>query len=630
MSLPTPIFIGDALALSNIAYQISKAFLPGTANSADGFKELHRLLRSLTGSLRLVGETFRPADESAHLEAIANATGHHENISENLSNCNELLGEFQRFIKKYSTLDQAAESSSDPSSATRRNWSTNMRRSWRKIQWAAEGDNIASLKQSLIACVSTLDLAISAANISANREMFDWLKTTLKSQEGCLDNSIATLSQKTLDLSLTSKSFSFQLFRGDQPGIGKEECLICPEATLECLTPFGDENALNTSEIVFRCICSGCSHACAIYRLLSWSSLLRLIGSGGHLVWQIWLHESSSSRAVPLIIRQLAPIYIARLEQWADRLALFQATRPENFGVTDTCISSNVHTVSLLHMKSDARKYDRRLLSVRLMTRESSKCLVLGKMSSLQILHHATGLKRSGGGLHGNVNPLQNLLPQQFVILVMYLESAVRSDGGRKYTIQVHRNTKFSVTDKPRFIAINDIYCSEEDLASSALCTPLKFSEVLFEFADSSLATSMVKDLNLATQILQVQYLTGQRWGEQLMMQGDSSNSFFIGHLVLSETKFKLIKDSESGRYRIILLRGDHTAAVCFELPPEFLESVMAKSSLAKCSRPAWFVDIDSSRIHIVRQESGVDPLSAFSKWYRPFLGPDLNELDQF
>lgn len=45
----------------------------------------------------------------------------------------------------------------------------------------------------------------------------------------------------------------------------------------------------------------------------------------------------------------------------------------------------------------------------------------------------------------------------------------------------------------------------------------------------------------------------------------DLPGDCFIGHLVLSEAEFKLVVDSETGRFRVVLLRGDHTAAVCFD-----------------------------------------------------------------
>lgn len=46
--------------------------------------------------------------------------------------------------------------------------------------------------------------------------------------------------------------------------------------------------------------------------------------------------------------------------------------------------------------------------------------------------------------------------------------------------------TKFYVTDKPRFLNMLNVVCTEEDLASSASGTPIAFSEVVFEFASSS------------------------------------------------------------------------------------------------------------------------------------------------
>lgn len=170
MSLPSPISIGDAFALSNMAFKIAKSFLPGSNNAENEFKELHSLLCSLTSSLRLVGETFRRKDKSTDQRDTADALYDRDNtvmiISETLSNCNALLGDFTRFIETYSALEQASDSSSDLPSALGRTWSGHMRRQWMKIPWAAEGDNISGLKQSLVVHTQVLNLAISTANRS--------------------------------------------------------------------------------------------------------------------------------------------------------------------------------------------------------------------------------------------------------------------------------------------------------------------------------------------------------------------------------------------------------------------------------------------------------------------------------
>ncbi|KAL2272841.1 hypothetical protein FJTKL_05958 [Diaporthe vaccinii] len=396
-----------------------------------------------------------------------------------------------------------------------------------------------------------------------------------------------------------------------------EEHLLCPEASLANIEPFSAEGYPSTRGAVFECLCSRNRHECAAYTLLPTSNFVKVIGASSHLVWQIYLQKLSSRRPISVLVRRLAPKYIAKFKKWADQLALFQATRPENTNVRNTFISSSARTVSVLHMKSDASRYARKLLGVSFSADE--KCLMLGRMTTLQILHHRTLIKDAVPDSREGMGRSPHLLPQRHITVVMHSEPTIESGVGKKYTIQVKYNTKFFVTDKPRFITMHDVLCTEEGLGSSTAHDPVAFSEVAFEFADSLLAKSFVSDLKHAKQLLCLQYLTGQRWGEQLMIRRDLPGDCFIGHLVLSEAEFKLVVDSESGRFRIVLLRGDHTAAVCFDLQRRVLqEGLVRNASIISNSRPAWFMDIDETRIHIVRQESGIDPLLVFSKGYRP------------
>lgn len=168
MSLPSPISIGDAIALSNVAYDIAKAFLPGGTSAQDDFKELHGLLCSLTHSLQGLGERFRVKDEPTRLKDKTDAAHHCDNTASNileiLSNCNDILGKFKKFVENYSTLEQTSTSSSNPSSALGRRWPTNLKRKWMNIQWTAESDNISGLKQSLSLHIQALNLAISKAD----------------------------------------------------------------------------------------------------------------------------------------------------------------------------------------------------------------------------------------------------------------------------------------------------------------------------------------------------------------------------------------------------------------------------------------------------------------------------------
>ncbi|KAI7773936.1 hypothetical protein LA080_009626 [Diaporthe eres] len=405
MSLSSPISVGDAIALSNVAWNIAKTFLPGATDAMNDFKELHGLLCSLTNALRLVGETFRLEHKGPGSEGVADAPDHSNDtvsiISETLSHCNDILGDLKRFIETYSTLDQQPDSALDMSSARGRNWQAQMKRSWKKLLWTAEGDNISGERLG---------------------EIFDWLKANLKSQEKSQDDSAASLADDIHDLSLVKDSFSFKLFGEGQPGGNMEEHLLCPEASLANIEPFSAEGYPSTRG---------------------------------------------------------AENDIAKFKKWADQLALFQATRPENTNVRNTFISSSARTVSVLHMKSYARK----LLGVSFSADE--KCLMLGRMTTLQILHHRTLIKDAVPDSREGMGRSPHLLPQRHITVVMHSEPTIESGVGKKYTIQVKYNTKFFVTDKPRFITMHDVLCTEEGLGSSTAHDPVAFSEVAFEFADS-------------------------------------------------------------------------------------------------------------------------------------------------
>lgn len=292
MSLPSPISVGDAIALSNIAWNIAKAFVPGAKNAEDDFKELHGLLCSLTNTLQLVGETFRHNDKSTESRDTTDAPQNRDNtvvvITRIMSHCSNILSDLERLIKKYSTLEQQPGSSSNKAPAPGHSWPESVRRKWMEVLWVAESDNISVLKQSLTANIQNLNLVIVTMNKSVLAqtlrnncqfcifnltfgpserlgEMFEWLKANLKSQDQSQSVSIGSLAEKTGDLGLVAEIFSFKVFREDQQGNSRKEELLCPNATLASPPPFAAYSASSMSGRVFDCLCSGHRHACTAY-----------------------------------------------------------------------------------------------------------------------------------------------------------------------------------------------------------------------------------------------------------------------------------------------------------------------------------------------------------------------------
>lgn len=292
MSLPSPISVGDAIALSNIAWNIAKAFVPGAKNAEDDFKELHGLLCSLTNTLQLVAETFRHNDKRTESRDTTDAPQNRDNtvvvITRIMSHCNDILSDLQKLIKKYPTLEQQPGSSSNKAPASGRSWQESMRRKWMEVLWVAESDIISVLKQSLTAHIQNLNLAIATMNKSVLAqtlrnncqfcllnltfrpserlgEMFEWLKANLKSQDQSQSVSVGPLADKTGALGLVTEIFSFKVFREDQLGNDRMEKLLCPNATLASPPTFAAYSASSMSGCVFDCLCPGRRHACTAY-----------------------------------------------------------------------------------------------------------------------------------------------------------------------------------------------------------------------------------------------------------------------------------------------------------------------------------------------------------------------------
>lgn len=94
--------------------------------------------------------------------------------------------------------------------------------------------------------------------------------------------------------------------------------------------------------------------------------------------------------------------------------------------------SSSSHLT--LKVGSDASRYARKLLGVSFSTDE--KCLMLGRMTTLQILHHRTLIKGAAEDSRGGMGRSPHLLPQRHITVVMHSEPTIESAVGRKYTIQ--------------------------------------------------------------------------------------------------------------------------------------------------------------------------------------------------
>lgn len=156
MSLPSPLSIGDAILLANIAYKVGKAFSTGAKSAPAEFAEVQSLLFSIGDALDLFGKTIAGRHEQEVPEETVSK------LDGILRNCQSVLKSLDCFVDKYSVLDSSQASNSSANGA--RVWKRDILKCFKKVAWTTEGEGIVELKQTLTAHVQALNLAVTALN----------------------------------------------------------------------------------------------------------------------------------------------------------------------------------------------------------------------------------------------------------------------------------------------------------------------------------------------------------------------------------------------------------------------------------------------------------------------------------
>lgn len=156
MSLASPLSVGDAILLASIAYDIGKAFSSGAKSAPAEFAEVQSLLFSIGDALALVGQTLQGrTQQNVPEETLAKLDGI-------LKNCHSVLKSLKLFVDEYSSLDPSQSTASGGRGI--RVWKKEIIKNFKKVKWTTEGEGIAKLKQSLMAHVQSLNLALTVMN----------------------------------------------------------------------------------------------------------------------------------------------------------------------------------------------------------------------------------------------------------------------------------------------------------------------------------------------------------------------------------------------------------------------------------------------------------------------------------
>jgi hypothetical protein len=160
--MPVPISVGDAILLSQIAYNLGLALTSGRKAASAEFSEIQNLLYTLSRALKLLAHDLRneestKADQSSKLREETD--GEDTTLPQMIMNCRGMLMHLENLVAEYKDIDVKL----NPQKAERR-WKEEAWINWKKLLWTKESDEIAKIKLSLTTHINGINLAVGAIN----------------------------------------------------------------------------------------------------------------------------------------------------------------------------------------------------------------------------------------------------------------------------------------------------------------------------------------------------------------------------------------------------------------------------------------------------------------------------------
>jgi hypothetical protein len=284
--MTSPVSIGDAIMLSQLAFTIGRAFTSGRKSAPAEFHEVQNHLFALGSALGLLANnrTEKLTTSSANAQQASEEENvnieQDEILEQMISNCRETLSHLETLVNKYLEMDPDTPT---PTQTTFKRWRQDIRKNWKKIKWTTEGGDLDKLRNNLLVHVNGLTLALSAMhrfgfsnvlvtcssalttrystqtrNVETRvsevhnmlEDIYDWYGKNLKTSKDAPAG--AVISGEVSSNIETSPQLTFEIYV-ELPD-GREASIICPRASFH---PFWLDSRDNRSiSPLFQCHCT--------------------------------------------------------------------------------------------------------------------------------------------------------------------------------------------------------------------------------------------------------------------------------------------------------------------------------------------------------------------------------------
>jgi hypothetical protein len=163
--MTSPVSIGDAIMLSQMAYNLARTFTSGRKSAPAEFQEVQNQLYALGGALGFLANDRTEAMDKVRVDSEKAGEGNKVDCDQDgilgqmISNCRMTLKNLEEIVDKYMVIDPSV-ANQGPTSL--KSWRQDVKKNWKKIRWTTEGGDLDKLRSNLAVHINGLNLALSA------------------------------------------------------------------------------------------------------------------------------------------------------------------------------------------------------------------------------------------------------------------------------------------------------------------------------------------------------------------------------------------------------------------------------------------------------------------------------------
>lgn len=160
--MASPISIGDAILLSQLAYRLGHSLFVGRRQASAELREVQNQLYSLSKALDVIGHA-KDANGAHEPSKTQDSQEQHKALVAVIDGCRQTLTELDIFANKFvhTAPSTIAENGKDTSIKKLRN---GLLANWKKVKWTMDGQKLEDLRRALHMHVAALSLFLDGQN----------------------------------------------------------------------------------------------------------------------------------------------------------------------------------------------------------------------------------------------------------------------------------------------------------------------------------------------------------------------------------------------------------------------------------------------------------------------------------